>query len=117
MPAPVNPKTRRKVFERDRWHCHYCDTKLYEKEGPTVDHKVPRSRGGKNTLGNLVACAHWCNCAKGDMPYDLFVAILDEVGFTGSSRKTLEQASALCHERTRPPSRPQWNAVPMGACG
>ena len=116
MPGPVNPRTRRKVFDRDGWYCHYCDVKLYEKEGPTVDHKLPKSRGGKNTLENLVACCRWCNNAKGDMPYKLFLAIFEEVGHTKACRTTIEQVSALYHERLRTPSRPHWNAVLCG-CG
>ena len=116
MSPPLNPRLRRKVLVRDRWYCHYCDVKLYEQEGPTVDHKVPKSRGGRNTLENLVACCRWCNCAKGDMPYELFVAIFDEVGHANSSRKTIERVSALYHERLHSPTRMEWNAVLLGAC-
>jgi 5-methylcytosine-specific restriction endonuclease McrA len=82
---------------RDRWYCHYCDVKLYEQEGPTVDHKVPKSRGGKNTLENL------------------FVALFEEVGHAKSHRKTIEQVSGLYHERLHSPDRPQWNAVLCGS--
>jgi 5-methylcytosine-specific restriction endonuclease McrA len=115
MAGPVSPRVRRKVFQRDGWHCHYCDVKLYEREGPTVDHKVPKARGGKNTIDNLVACCRWCNCAKGDMPYALFVVLLEEVGHFSTVRKTVEKVSALYHAQMRNPERPQWNAVLCGA--
>ena len=114
MATILNSRLRRKVLIRDRWHCHYCDVMLYEQEGPTVDHKVPKSRGGKNTLDNLVAACRWCNCAKGDMPYELYVAILEEVGCAVTDRKTVQKVSALYHDRMRSPSRPEWNAVLLG---
>jgi len=50
------------------------------------------------------------------MPYELFVAIFDEVGHANSSRKTIERVSALYHERLHSPTRMEWNAVLLGAC-
>ncbi len=41
--------------------CAYCT-----RPASTVDHVVPRSRGGGNTWENLVACCRDCNNRKGD---------------------------------------------------
>ena len=47
--------TRRAVLARDAWTCQYCGSR---KSGLTVDHVIPRSRGGKSVWENIVAaCA------------------------------------------------------------
>jgi 5-methylcytosine-specific restriction endonuclease McrA len=55
--------TRRAVFARDRWTCQYCG---HERGGLTVDHVIPRSRGGSSTWENIVTCCAPCNRRKGD---------------------------------------------------
>jgi 5-methylcytosine-specific restriction endonuclease McrA len=55
--------TRRAVFARDRWTCQYCGE---ERSSLTVDHVVPRSKGGDSTWDNIVACCAPCNRRKGD---------------------------------------------------
>jgi 5-methylcytosine-specific restriction endonuclease McrA len=53
--------SRRGVLRRDGFRCAYCGTRA-----STVDHVLPRSRGGGNTWQNLVACCRACNNRKGD---------------------------------------------------
>ena len=57
--------TRKNIFRRDQYTCQYCSRKI---EGPeaTVDHVLPRSRGGKHRWDNVVACCLSCNRKKGD---------------------------------------------------
>jgi 5-methylcytosine-specific restriction endonuclease McrA len=55
--------TRRAVFARDRWTCQYCG---HERGSLTVDHVIPRSRGGSSTWENIVTCCAPCNRRKGD---------------------------------------------------
>jgi 5-methylcytosine-specific restriction endonuclease McrA len=55
--------TRRAVFARDRWTCQYCG---HERGNLTVDHVIPRSRGGGSSWDNIVACCPPCNRRKGD---------------------------------------------------
>jgi 5-methylcytosine-specific restriction endonuclease McrA len=55
--------TRRAVFARDRWTCQYCG---HERGNLTVDHVIPRSRGGSSTWENIVTCCAPCNRRKGD---------------------------------------------------
>ncbi len=53
--------SRRNVFLRDGHACMYCGA-----TGElTIDHVVPRSRGGGGSWENLVACCRACNLAKG----------------------------------------------------
>lgn len=55
------PVSRRGVLRRDAYRCAYCS-----KNANTIDHVQPKSRGGKDTWENLVACCLKCNNAKGD---------------------------------------------------
>ena len=55
------PVTRRGVLRRDSHRCAYC-----EKSASTIDHVMPRSRGGEDSWENLVACCLKCNNVKGD---------------------------------------------------
>lgn len=55
--------TRRAVFARDRWTCQYCGSR---RTNLTVDHVIPRSKGGGSTWDNIVTCCAPCNRRKGD---------------------------------------------------
>jgi len=57
--------TRHNIFERDKNTCQYCG-KVFPTSELTLDHVVPRSRGGLSTWENLVACCHVCNRTKGN---------------------------------------------------
>jgi 5-methylcytosine-specific restriction endonuclease McrA len=50
---------------RDRYACQYC-FKSGQSASLTLDHVVPRSRGGETAWENLVACCHECNNRKGN---------------------------------------------------
>jgi 5-methylcytosine-specific restriction endonuclease McrA len=54
--------TRRAVFARDRWTCQYCGSRT----SLTVDHVVPRSKGGNSSWDNIVTSCAPCNRRKGD---------------------------------------------------
>jgi 5-methylcytosine-specific restriction endonuclease McrA len=53
--------TRRAVFARDEWTCQYCGSR----SNLTVDHVVPRSKGGPSSWENIVASCAPCNRRKG----------------------------------------------------
>lgn len=55
------PVSRRGVLRRDDHRCVYCG-----RAASTVDHVLPRSRGGRDTWENLVAACLPCNGRKGD---------------------------------------------------
>ena len=56
--------SRKGIFQRDFNTCQYCANKFTDKE-LTLDHILPKSRGGKNTWDNLVAACKKCNQKKG----------------------------------------------------
>ncbi|RLE00111.1 MAG: HNH endonuclease [Aquificota bacterium] len=55
--------TRMMIHYRDNFRCAYCGKTLRDNE-LTIDHVVPRSKGGKWTWENLVTCCVRCNRAK-----------------------------------------------------
>lgn len=56
---------RRNILLRDNNECQYCQHKFPPPE-LTIDHVIPKSRGGTNTWLNLVASCKSCNQKKGD---------------------------------------------------
>ncbi len=76
--------SRRNIFERDRNTCQYCG-KRFNKADLTIDHVVPRSRGGRDTWKNLVLACVRCNVRKGN--------------------RTPEEAGL---QLIRPPHKPLW---------
>jgi 5-methylcytosine-specific restriction endonuclease McrA len=55
--------TRKAVLARDAWTCQYCGRQA---AGLTVDHVIPRSRGGESVWENIVASCAPCNRKKGN---------------------------------------------------
>jgi 5-methylcytosine-specific restriction endonuclease McrA len=51
---------------RDFYECQYCASK----ESLTIDHVVPKSKGGKDTWENLVTACQKCNSRKGNRTPD-----------------------------------------------
>ena len=61
-PVPRVHLCRREIFRRDNHTCQYCGRRTREL---TMDHVVPRHRGGQHTWGNLVSACASCNRRKG----------------------------------------------------
>jgi 5-methylcytosine-specific restriction endonuclease McrA len=61
-PRPRVKLTRREVFARDGYACQYCGRQTNDL---TLDHVVPRHRGGTHTWDNLVTACKACNHRKG----------------------------------------------------
>lgn len=53
------------VFTRDDFACQYCGVRVGMRSG-TRDHVLPKSRGGADTLSNVVTACRDCNAKKGD---------------------------------------------------
>ncbi|MFU8887495.1 MAG: HNH endonuclease [Trueperaceae bacterium] len=54
---------RKNVFRRDDHSCQYCGARGHDL---TLDHVLPRSRGGPTSWENVVACCRRCNASKRD---------------------------------------------------
>lgn len=64
IPHQTRALSRKNIFLRDRFTCQYCH-KVFNSADLTLDHVIPRSRGGETSWENLVACCHRCNNRKG----------------------------------------------------
>jgi 5-methylcytosine-specific restriction endonuclease McrA len=58
----VPPVNRREVLKRDSHTCQYCGTS----KRLTLDHVIPRSKGGQHTWDNVVTACERCNSTKSD---------------------------------------------------
>lgn len=54
--------SRQNIFKRDNGVCQYCGIN----KSLTIDHIIPRSKGGKSTWTNLITACQNCNSKKGD---------------------------------------------------
>lgn len=85
-PRPVVKLTRKEVLQRDDHTCQYCGRRAHDL---TIDHVVPRHRGGQHVWENVVAACKTCNHRKGG--------------------KTISEARMrLVRDPFRPPSTPQY---------
>jgi 5-methylcytosine-specific restriction endonuclease McrA len=83
------PLSRRAVFLRDGGRCQYCG-----KRAESIDHVVPRSKGGLHTWENVVAACSRCNSSKRD--------------------RLLEETHMRLHRRPEAPRHLNWVVVTVG---
>lgn len=57
--------SRKNILLRDDYQCQYC-TSILNSTNTSIDHVLPRSRGGRTTWNNVVACCSSCNSKKGN---------------------------------------------------
>ena len=100
-PAQV-PLSRRAVFTRDGQTCVYCGS-----SATSIDHVVPRSRGGTHSWDNVVAACRRCNHTKADRS-------LAELGWVlpHPPRTPSGAAWRLLGARTVDPRWREWLGVP-----
>ena len=61
-----NPRfSRSNVYLRDLFTCQYCGCE-HSHHNLTLDHVLPRSKGGHSSWTNIVTACHTCNVSKGD---------------------------------------------------
>jgi 5-methylcytosine-specific restriction endonuclease McrA len=74
VPRAVQRKiSRRALFARDGWKCVYCG---HNGGRLTLDHVVPRSRGGESVWENVVTSCAPCNLRKGDrLPHEVSMVL------------------------------------------
>jgi 5-methylcytosine-specific restriction endonuclease McrA len=87
LPNPAAVFSRRNLFRRDHNQCQYCGSRPGTPE-LSIDHVMPRSRGGKSTWENCVLACTDCNRRKRD--------------------RTPEEAGMRLHKR---PEKPRWSPI------
>src|SRR3989454_8605275 len=85
-PRPVVKRTRKEVLVRDDHACQYCGRRGHDL---TLDHVMPRHRGGQHVWENVVAACKSCNHRKG-------------------GRTLAEARMTLLRPPVRPPATPQY---------
>lgn len=66
---PPKPQAQLIALRDNGWRCHYCLVALsfrHPNLRPTIDHVVPRSKGGTHCLTNKVLACFRCNSRKAD---------------------------------------------------
>ena len=78
MPKQKVKFNRRNIFARDSNRCQYCGKRFPTSE-LSLDHVMPRSRGGKATWENIVCACLKCNVRKGGRtPTEARMALIKE---------------------------------------
>ncbi len=76
-PRPQMRLSRREIFNRDRYTCQYCGR--HGQRDLTLDHVMPRHRGGRHTWENLVTACKTCNHRKaGRTPIEARMQLMKE---------------------------------------
>jgi|SRR5262245_26983292 len=101
---------RHRIFARDRFRCQYCGRRGTAFD-LTLDHILPRSRGGRTLAENLVASCKACNNRKGDRtPEEARMPLLTNPAalFFGLERASMRHAAQ---------TRPEWQKYLFLASG
>jgi 5-methylcytosine-specific restriction endonuclease McrA len=75
---------RNAVLDHFNHHCAYCFEPLGR--SPTLDHVVPKAKGGNSELNNLVACCFGCNMSKGHKDWRVWYRSLPFWSEVGEAR-------------------------------
>lgn len=85
------PVNRREILRRDNHCCQYCGSRKHL----TIDHVLPRSRGGTHSWDNVVIACMQCNSIKGDL---LAAAPMRD--------RTLQETGMVLHHQPKAPMHP-----------
>jgi 5-methylcytosine-specific restriction endonuclease McrA len=66
IPYKKRTASKNNILIRDRYRCQYCGKPLKSQE-VTLDHILPKSRGGETIWENLATCCTRCNVRKGSL--------------------------------------------------
>lgn len=72
-----------KLKEKEKIYCEYCKVELKAhqpypyKDASSIDHKLPKTRGGKNVFDNIAITCTRCNIIKGTMSTEEYLKFLE----------------------------------------
>lgn len=65
----IRKEKREKIYKRDNCHCVYCNSK----SNLSLDHIIPRSKGGSNDETNLITSCISCNSSRQEMDINIHI--------------------------------------------
>jgi len=89
--------SRFNIYRRDEYKCLYCGSK----DTLTLDHVIPKSKGGPNSWTNLATCCMRCNVVKGDRTPEEAGMKLSQKPFTPSYLFFINKMRTV-HEEWKP---------------
>jgi 5-methylcytosine-specific restriction endonuclease McrA len=95
-PRPRITLSKKEILRRDNYTCQYCGRKSQQL---TIDHVIPRHRGGLYSWENLVAACPPCNRNKGGKMLDEFNMSLNHPPREPSSSAAYRFGSQLSHHQ------------------
>jgi 5-methylcytosine-specific restriction endonuclease McrA len=94
--------SRRNIWKRDQKHCQYCGVEP-PPDAVSIDHIIPRSKGGETSFENCVLCCMKCNLKKGNKS-------LQQAGMKLQKLKKLPDGTVTVVSYDKP-KRPVWNPL------
>ena len=88
------PLSKKNIYARDNGRCQYCGVDMMIK-ACTIDHVIPRSRGGTHGWCNVVLACSICNHKKGDKLISEFKLKLRTVPYTPTINNIIVRQLAL----------------------
>ena len=78
--------------EKEKIYCKYCQIELqlkskYDFASPSIDHKQPLSRHGKNKFDNISICCYRCNIVKGTLTSEEYSWLLEALSLINDYKK------------------------------
>lgn len=101
IPFPRMALSRKGVMLRDEEMCQYCGNGARKRNPMTLDHVMPRSRGGKHEWENVVAACQGCNNRKADRTPSEAEMTLRRQPFTPDRATVILLGRAKLHELQR----------------
>lgn len=90
--------SRQNIFKRDGFKCVYCAGR----DNLTMDHVIPRSKGGRDSWHNLVSACQKCNTEKGDRTPEEAELRMSHKPFRPSFIMYLREFSGKVHDDWKP---------------
>jgi len=100
LPRQTVKLNRRNIFARDENRCQYCGKRFSTTE-LSIDHIIPRSRGGRSLWDNLVCACVSCNVKKGGR-------LPNEVGMRLIRKPVRPARSPVIHLKLGNPKYQSW---------
>lgn len=104
-----------KLYEEQGHKCCYCGAEL--SEALQVDHKIPRSRGGCNTIDNICLACSDCNRLKWTMTADEFIEFLYSYAQRVISRIADKEPQVIDNQQVTHSSKGPWRSEPSSPDG